>query len=87
MPPVPSVPPFDRTSGEPDYLWARLADHIAARIGAGELAPGARLPRELDLADQYEVSHGTVRRAIAELRRRGLVRTLPNLGTFVRNTG
>jgi GntR family transcriptional regulator len=69
--------------GQPDYLWARVADHLAARIEAGELVPGARLPRELDLADQYEVSHGTMRRAIAELRRRGLVRTLPNLGTFI----
>jgi GntR family transcriptional regulator len=84
---MPSVPPFDPTSGEPEYLWRRVADHIAARIEAGELAPGARLPRELDVADEYGVSHNTVRRAIAELRRRGLVRTLPNLGTFVRGHG
>lgn len=81
---MPTVPPFDRTGGEPAYMWARVADHLAARIAAGQLPPGARLPRELDLADEYEVSHGTVRRAIAELRRRELVRTLPNLGTFVR---
>jgi GntR family transcriptional regulator len=80
---MPSVPPFDPTSGEPEYLWRRVADHLAARIEAGELAPGARLPRELDVADEYGVSHNTVRRAIAELRRLGLVRTLPNLGTYV----
>jgi len=81
---MPKVPPFDPSAGEPDYLWRKLADYLAARIEAGDLPPGARLPRELDLADEHGVSHGTVRRAIAELRSRGLVRTLPNLGTFVR---
>ena len=80
---MPSVPPFDPTSGEPEYLWRRVADHLAARIEAGDLAPGARLPRELDVADEYGVSHNTVRRAMAELRRLGMVRTLPNLGTYV----
>jgi DNA-binding GntR family transcriptional regulator len=81
---MPSVPPFDPASGEPDYLWRRVAEHLAARIEAGELPPGARLPRELDVADEYGVSHNTVRRAVAELRHRGLVRTLPNKGTYVR---
>ena len=81
------VPPFDPSAGEPDYLWVQVADHIAARIEAGELPPGARLPRELDTAEEYAVSHNTIRRAFAELRRRGLVRTLPNKGTYVRGAG
>jgi hypothetical protein len=46
-----SVPPFDPASGEPDYLYARMADHLEARIRAGDLAAGARLPGERDLAD------------------------------------
>jgi GntR family transcriptional regulator len=60
-----------------------MADHIAARIEAGELVPGARLPGERDLADEYQVALGTARRAVEELRRRGLVVTLPAKGTFV----
>ena len=68
---------------EPAYLYARVADHIAARVEVGELAPGARLPGERDLAAEYQVALGTVRRAVEELRRRGLVVTLPAKGTFI----
>jgi DNA-binding GntR family transcriptional regulator len=76
-------PDFDPNEAGPAYIYARLADHVAARIKAGELAPGARLPGERDLAAEYQVALGTVRRAIEELRSRGLVVTLPAKGTFV----
>jgi DNA-binding GntR family transcriptional regulator len=77
------VPDFDPGEAGPAYIYARVADHVAARIEAGELAPGARLPGERDLAAEYAVALGTVRRAIEELRSRGLVVTLPAKGTFV----
>ena len=77
------VPAFDSGSGEPAYLYARVADHIEARIRSGELASGARLPGERDLAAEYGVALGTARRAISELRDRGLVVTLPAKGTFI----
>ena len=77
------VPAFDPAAGPPGYLWRKVADHIAARIAAGELQPGARLPGERDLAAEYGVSLGTARRAVADLRERGLVETLAALGTFV----
>jgi GntR family transcriptional regulator len=78
-----AIPPFDPHSGPPGYLYTRVADHLAVRISAGELAPGYRLPSERDLADTYGVSVGTIRQALDELRRRGLVATLPAKGTFV----
>ncbi|WP_413757638.1 GntR family transcriptional regulator [Streptomyces sp. MMBL 11-3] len=65
------------------YVYMQMADHIEARIGAGELQPGARLPGERDLAAEYGVAHLTARRATRELRERGLVVTLPAKGTFV----
>ncbi|WP_129307507.1 winged helix-turn-helix domain-containing protein [Streptomyces sp. L2] len=65
------------------YVYMQVADHIAARIKAGELRPGARLPGERDLADEYGVAHLTARRATRELRERGLVVTLPSKGSFV----
>jgi len=77
------VPPFDPTAGGPAYTYARVADHVAARIKAGELTPGARLPAERDLAAEYGVALGTARRAVEELRARGLVVTLPAKGTFI----
>ncbi|MBZ6472201.1 GntR family transcriptional regulator [Streptomyces griseocarneus] len=66
------------------YVYMQVADHIAARIAAGDLRPGARLPGERDLGAEYGVAIGTTRRAIRELRDRGLLLTLPAKGTFVR---
>jgi DNA-binding GntR family transcriptional regulator len=77
------VPPFDPDAGEPGYLWEAVATHITARIAAGDLPPGGRLPGERDLAAEYGVALMTARRAIKDLRERGLVRTLPSKGTFV----
>lgn len=78
-----TVPEFDPDSAGPGYLYVAVADHVAARIAAGQLPPGSRLPAERDLMTEYSVSLGTVRRATAELRDRGLVITLPAKGTFV----
>ena len=80
---VTGVPPFDPEAGEPAYVYVRMADHLAARIAAGELPAGSRLPGERDLAAEYGVALGTARRAVSELRERGLVVTLPAKGTFV----
>ncbi len=81
------VPRFDPHAGPPTYLYVKVADHLQARIGAGELAAGYRLPGEKGLADEYGVAVGTVRQALDELRRRGLVATLPAKGTFVTGEG
>lgn len=77
------IPGFDPAKVGPDYLYVAMADHIAARIDAGELPHNTRLPAERDLADEYGVSLGTARRATRELRERGLVITVPVKGTFV----
>jgi DNA-binding GntR family transcriptional regulator len=66
------------------YVYVQVADDIAAQIDSGRIAPGARLPAERDLAEQYRVSYMTVRRAVKELRSRGLVTTLPAKGNYVR---
>lgn len=68
----------------PKLVYEQVADHIEARIRSGELAPGARLPAERDLATEYGVAYDTVRRATALLRERGLILTIVGRGTFVR---
>ncbi|MCX4572319.1 winged helix-turn-helix domain-containing protein [Streptomyces sp. NBC_01571] len=68
---------------EIQYEYARIADDLARQIEAGEIPAGGRLPNERDLADVYHVSAGTIRRAVQELRERGLVATLPAKGTYV----
>jgi GntR family transcriptional regulator len=80
---VAKLPRFDPDAIGPACLYAGMADHIAARIEAGELPAGARLPGERDLAEEYRVAIGTARRAVVALRQRGLVVTLPAKGTFV----
>lgn len=69
----------------PDYAYVQVAAHIEARIDAGDLAPGARLPGERALAEEYEVALGTVRSALNVLRERGRVVTTPSKGTFIRS--
>jgi len=72
---------FDPASAVPLYVQA--ADYVAAQIERGELAPGARLPAERDLAEQWGIAYQTVRRTMRELRERGLVVSVPGKGTFI----
>jgi GntR family transcriptional regulator len=73
---------FELTPG-PRYAYCQVADHLEARIRAGELAAQSRLPGERELAAEYGVALGTIRRAMQEMRERGLVVTTPSLGTFI----
>ncbi|MET9562831.1 GntR family transcriptional regulator [Streptomyces tauricus] len=74
-------PDFDPQG--PRLVYVAIADHVAARIAAGELRPGARLPPERDLAIEYGVAYLTVRRAAQVLRERQLIVTVHGKGTFV----
>lgn len=76
---VPEWDPEDKTP----YVYARLADHIQARITAGDYAAGDMLPNEREMVPEYGVSIDSVRRALAELRTRGIVVTYPSRGTYV----
>lgn len=64
-------------------MYLQIADLIAAQITAGELLPGRRIPTETDIQQVYGVARATARRAVAALRDRGLVYTVPQRGTYV----
>lgn len=64
-------------------MWRQIAEALAADIGSGALGEGARLPTEPQLAARFGVNRHTVRRAVAELSERGLVRVEQGRGTFV----
>lgn len=72
-----------RVSDFPRYEYVKVADLIAADIASGKLPRGAALPGERAMTEVYGVSIGTARRAVRELRERGLVATLPAKGTYV----
>jgi DNA-binding FadR family transcriptional regulator len=60
-----------------------VVERIAGEIRSGRLAPGARLPTELELMSAMGVSRTVVREAVAALRAEGLVVTRQGLGAFV----
>lgn len=63
--------------------WVRIAQDLAQAIGHGTYQPGERLPSEHVLAQQFGVNRHTIRRSLADLGQRGLVRSTQGLGTFV----
>ncbi len=65
-------------------LWRCIADDFEQMILVGKYDNGERLPAESEIAARYGVNRHTVRRAIAELGARGLVRTERGSGTFVK---
>lgn len=64
-------------------LWRRIADEIERAIADGTHPEGSRLPGETEIAERFGVNRHTVRRAIAGLAERGLVRAARGSGTFV----
>ena len=64
-------------------LWRQVADGIERGIADGRFAAGERLPAEMEIAEIYRVNRHTVRRALAALAERGLVRAERGSGTYV----
>jgi GntR family phosphonate transport system transcriptional regulator len=64
-------------------LWRQVADGIERGIADGRFAAGDRLPGETEIAETYRVNRHTVRRALAALAERGLVRAERGSGTYV----
>ena len=64
-------------------LWRQVADGIERGIAEGRFVPGEKLPGETDIAETYGVNRHTVRRALATLAERGLVRAERGSGTYV----
>lgn len=69
-------------SGGPRY--AQLRRRLEEGIGSGVLPPNSSLPPERELAEITDLSRVTVRKAIQELVRDGLVEQRQGSGTFVR---
>ncbi len=64
----------------------RIADELRHSIESGELAPGAQLPSERQLAATYGTARNTAREAIRLLADSGLVIAEQGRGAFVRRS-
>jgi GntR family transcriptional regulator, phosphonate transport system regulatory protein len=75
--------PVERGSGV--AVWRQIAHRLESDLRTGGFEAGARLPTETELAARFTVNRHTVRRAIADLAARGLVRVEQGRGTFLQD--
>ncbi|MFI2281861.1 GntR family transcriptional regulator [Nocardia beijingensis] len=65
----------------PKYL--RISEHLRDLIERGELAPGAEVPSERELAASWKVARPTAAKALNMLRQQGIVASRRGSGTYV----
>lgn len=68
-------------------LQNTVIDKIRELINYKNLEPGDKLPSERMLSEKFGVSRGVVRAAIQKLEFYGLLRSIPQSGTFVADVG
>ncbi|MGH2868269.1 MAG: GntR family transcriptional regulator [Solirubrobacteraceae bacterium] len=80
-----ATPRGARVSGSLGPAAIAIRDRLAHEIAAGELLPGKRLGAEREFANRLSVSRATVRSALADLERSGVVHRVRGRagGTFV----
>ncbi len=78
----PALPPFRAEKLLP--LHHQVHGHLAALLRAGEWPQGVPLPGEPMLCRHYGVSRGTLRHALQELAREGLIERQQGRGSFPR---
>ncbi|MCF5721837.1 GntR family transcriptional regulator [Pseudomonas syringae] len=61
----------------------RVVDELIRRIEGGVMVDGFLLPGEHQLAEEFAVSRGTLREALAELKRRNYIATQSGVGSIV----
>jgi GntR family transcriptional repressor for pyruvate dehydrogenase complex len=71
----------------PRSLAHHVVDALAGRIREGALNPGAKLPTEAAIMEDFGVSRTVVREALSRLQAAGLVETRHGVGTFVTARG
>ncbi|MGH8847836.1 MAG: GntR family transcriptional regulator [Polaromonas sp.] len=67
----------------PQTLYARLRDELRASILDGRLKPHDKLPSESEMSAAHGVSRITVRQALGDLQKEGLIVRLQGKGAFV----
>jgi len=69
---------------KPQALHTQVADRMRRAIKRGTWPSGSKIPTEIALCSEYQVSRITVRHAVAALRGEGLLDTRQGDGTYVR---
>lgn len=64
-------------------IYSQIVDEMTMRIASGIYQPGEKLPSVRELATNAGVNPNTMQRALAELKRRGLVYSERTSGRYV----
>lgn len=64
-------------------VYQQIMEHFRAAVLAGEYPPGSRVPSVRELASRANVNPNTVQRALMELEREGLLRSVGTMGRCV----
>lgn len=67
-------------------IYIQISELLIREIAAGRLIDGERLPPERDMAAELGISVGTLRKALAELTRKGLLERVQGSGNYVRQS-
>jgi GntR family transcriptional regulator, arabinose operon transcriptional repressor len=65
-------------------LYEQLYNHVLSAIQTGQLRSGDRVPSEKELADKFDVSRITSKKALELLEQAGLIERIRGKGSFVR---
>ena len=65
--------------------FVQIAEFLIREIASGRLIDGARLAPERDMAGELGVSVGTLRKALAELEKKGLLERVQGSGNYIRH--
>ena len=68
-------------------LYRKVERELEERLKKGILKRGSRIPGERQLANELQVSRGTLRSALEELEKRNFLLRVPGKGTFIRDNG
>ncbi|MGI3168552.1 phosphonate metabolism transcriptional regulator PhnF [Pseudooceanicola sp. C21-150M6] len=66
-------------------VWLQICDRLGEACTTGPLQAGTRLPGENDLAEMFDVSRLTIRKALSKLQQEGQLQARKGVGIFVRN--
>jgi GntR family transcriptional repressor for pyruvate dehydrogenase complex len=75
------------TKAENKFIQKDIISKIRDLINKKNLEPGDKLPSERQLSEKFGVSRSNVREAIQKLEFYGLLKSIPQSGTFVANIG
>src|SRR5210317_493916 len=76
-----SIEPLSDYDLLPTYM--RVAEDLRSKLGTPGFEFGSFLPGEFEMAAQYNLSRGTIRRSLGILESEGLVSRQPGRGTLI----